>query len=130
MSSFSGRFGIDVLGVLAGAFLAVAAVGFSAPAAAWTGFGVFTGLALVGALGTILESRTSARIGHGVLGLVALWSLIAALAFTGPALVALVFADALAVVLVSLADLVVHELSTERVVHELEVREPARQMIA
>ncbi|HVV14699.1 hypothetical protein [Amycolatopsis sp.] len=113
------RFGVDVLGVVAGGFLAVTAVALPVHAAGWVGFGVFTGLALVGALGAVLATRLSARIGHGVLGLVGLWSLIAALVFTSPALL---FADALAVVLVALADLTVHELSTERVVHQLEVR--------
>ncbi|NKQ51406.1 hypothetical protein HFP15_00745 [Amycolatopsis sp. K13G38] len=122
--SSSTRFGIDVVGLLAGGFLAVAAVAFPATAASWTGFGVFTGLAVLGALGAALGTRISARIAHGVLGLAGLWSLIAALVFTSPALL---FADALAVVLVALADLTVHELSTERVVHQLEVRttEPA-----
>jgi hypothetical protein len=119
--SFNMRFGVDVLGILAGGFLAVSAVAFTAPVAGWVGFGVFTGLAVIGAVGAALAKRTSARIGHGVLGLVGLWSLIAALVFSGPVLPALVFADALAVVVVALADLVVHELSTERVVHELEV---------
>ena len=117
------RFGVDVLGLLAGGFLVVASVAFTAGVAGWVGFGVFTGLTVLGAAGAVFAKRTSARVGHGVLGLVSLWALIAALVFTGPALTALVFADALAVVLVALADLAVHELSTERVVHQLEVRD-------
>jgi hypothetical protein len=121
--SVSTRFGINVLGILAGGFLAVAAVAFAVPVAGWVGFGVFTGLTVIGGLGAIFANRPAARIGHGVLGLVSLWALIAALVFTGPALAALVFADALAVALVALVDLTVHELSTERVVHQLEVRE-------
>jgi hypothetical protein len=127
--SLNTRFGVDVLGVLAGAFLAVTAVAFTATVAGWIGFGVFTGLAVIGAVGAVFATRLSARIGHGVLGLVGLWSLIAALVFTSPALL---FADALAVVLVALVDLTVHELSTERVVHQLEVRttEPAAKAVA
>jgi hypothetical protein len=120
--SLSTRFGVDVIGVVAGGFLAVTAVAFAAPTAGWIGFGVSTGLTVLGALGAVFATRRGARIGHGVLGLVGLWSLIAALTFTGPALTALVFADALAVALVGLVDLTVHEMSTERVVHELEVR--------
>jgi hypothetical protein len=119
--SLSTRFGVDVLGVVAGGFLAVAAVAFAAPAAGWVGFGVFTALTLLGGAGAVLANRRAARIGHGVLGLVSLWALIAALLFTGPALTALVFADALAVALIGLVDLTVHELSTERVVHQLDV---------
>jgi hypothetical protein len=129
--SFNMRFGVDVLGMLAGGFLAVTAVALSVPVAAWVGFGAFTGLAVVGALGAVLATRTSARIGHGVLGLVGLWSLTAALMFSGTALTALLFADTLAVVAVALADLVVHELSTERVVHQPEVHsEPVTHGVA
>lgn len=123
--SLSSRFGIDVLGVLAGGFLAVTAMAFTAPAAGWIGFGVFTGLTVLGGVGAVLANRRGARIGHGLLALVGLWSLIAALAFTGPVLTWLVFTDALAVALVALVDLSVHEMTTERVVHQLEVREPA-----
>lgn len=119
--SLSTRFGVDVLGILAGGFLAVTAVAFAAPAAGWVGFGVFTGLTVLGGLGAILANRRGARIGHGLLGLVSLWSLIAALVFTGGALTWLLFADALAVALVAIVDLTVHEMTTERVVHQLEV---------
>lgn len=119
--SLSTRFGVDVLSIVAGGFLAVAAMAFTAPTAGWVGFGVFTGLTVLGGAGAVFATRRGARIGHGVLGLVGLWSLIAALLFTGPALTWLVFADALAVALVGLADLTAHETTTERVVHELEV---------
>jgi hypothetical protein len=122
--SLSTRYGVDVLGIVAGGFLAVAAVAFSAPVAGWVGFAVFTGLTVLGAAGAIFAGRSSARIGHGVLGLVSLWALIAALVFSGPVLTALVFADALAIALVALVDLTAHELTTERVVHQLEVRQP------
>jgi hypothetical protein len=121
--SLSSRFGIDVLGILAGGFLAVSAVAFSAPVAGWVGFGVFTGLTVVGGIAAALATRTAARIGHGALGLVSLWALIAALVFSGSVLMWLVFADALAVAFVALVDLTVHDLSTERVVHQLEVRD-------
>ena len=65
--------------------------------------------------------RTGQRIGHGLVGLAALWSLIAALIFTGPALTWLVLADAIALGVLALADLAAHEVSTENVVHRLEV---------
>lgn len=119
--ALSTRFGVDVLGVIAGGFLAVAAVAFTAPTAGWVGFGVFTGLAVLGAVAAALTPRRGARVGHGLLGLVGLWALIAALVFTGSALTWLVLANALAVALIGLVDLTVHEMSTERVVHELEV---------
>ena len=56
-----------------------------------------------------------------MVGLVALWSLIAALIFTGSVLTWLVLADAIALGVVALADLAAHEVSTENVVHRLEV---------
>jgi hypothetical protein len=121
--SLSSRFGVDVLGILAGGFLAVSAMAFSAPVAGWVGFGVFTGLTVVGGVAAAVSRRLGARVGHGALALVGLWSLIAALVFSGTVLTWLVFADALALALVALADLTVHELSTERVVHQLEVRD-------
>ena len=73
-----------------------------------------------------MAKKGSRRLGHGLLGLVGLWSLIAALAFSGPALTWLVFADAIALGVLALADLAVHEATTERIVHQLEVRDPSR----
>ncbi|HEX5400745.1 MAG TPA: hypothetical protein VFX16_00430 [Pseudonocardiaceae bacterium] len=119
--SLSTRFGVDVLAVVTGGFLAVAAVAFSAPVAGWVGFGVFTALTLAAVVGFVVTNRTGAMVGHGVLGVFGLWALLAALLFSGSALTTLVFIDALAVALIGLVDLTAHELSTERVVHELEV---------
>src|SRR5712675_3624571 len=83
--------------------------------------GVSTGLVVVAAASMATARRTGQRIGHGVVGLVALWSLIAALIFTGNVLAWLVLADAIALGVVALADLTAHEVSTENVVHRLEV---------
>jgi len=46
--------------------------------------------------------------------------------FSGTALTWLVFADAIAVGVLALADLAAHEATTERIVHQLEVRDPSR----
>jgi len=115
------RFALDNLFVLGAAFLAVSAMAFSAAVAGWLAFGVSTGLAVVAAASMATARRTGQRIGHGVAGLVALWSLIAALIFTGSVLTWLVLADAIALGVVALADLAAHEVSTENVVHRLEV---------
>lgn len=119
--SLSTRFGVDVLAVVAGGFLAVAAMAFSAPVAGWVAFAVFVGLTVLGGTAAVLAKGRGARLGHGLLGLVSVWAFIAALAFTGPTLTWVVFANALAVTLVALVDLTAHEATTERVVHELEV---------
>lgn len=119
----SARFILDGLYVIAGAFLTVAAMAWSTGIAGWTAFGVSTGIAVVAAVSAALAKKVSHRSGHAVIALVALWSLIAALVFSGPALMWLVFADAIAVGVLGLADLAAHEATTERIVHQLDVRD-------
>ena len=122
----SSRFLLDSLFVVAGAFLAVAAMAWSAGVAGWTAFGVSVGVTVLAAASAALAKKGSRRLGHGLLGLVALWSVVASVAFSGTALTWLVFADAVAVGVLALADLAAHEATTERIVHQLEVRDPAR----
>ena len=123
--ALSPRFALDNTAVLGGGFLAVSSMAFSADLAGWLGFGVSTGFVVLGGLGAAFARRTGQKAGHGLLAVVALWSLIAALVFSGTALTWLVFADALALVAVALGDLTAHELTTERVVHQLDVRTEA-----
>ncbi len=122
----SSRFLFDSLFLVAGAFLTVASMAWAAGPAGWTAFGVSAGVTVLALASAVVAKKGSRRLGHGLLGLVALWSLITALAFSGPALTWLVFADAIAVGVLALADLAAHEATTERIVHSLEVREPAR----
>lgn len=122
----SARFMLDSLYVVAGGFLAVVAMAWAAGTAGWTAFGVSTGVAVIAAASAALAHKSSHRLGHGAIALVGLWSLIAALVFSGSALTWLVFADAIAVGVLGLADLAVHEATTERIVHQLEVRDLSR----
>ena len=122
----SSRFLLDSLFVVAGAFLTVASMAWAAGTAGWTAFGVSIGLTVLATASAALAKKTSQRAGHSVLALAALWSLVAALVFSGSALTWLVFADAIAVGVLALADLTVHEATTERIVHQLEVRDPSR----
>lgn len=124
----SSRFSLDSLFVVAGGFLAVASMAWSSGTAGWTAFGVSTGIAVIAAVSAALARKTGHRIGHGVIAVVGLWSLIAALVFSGPALTWLVFADAIAVGVLGLADLALHEATTERIVHQLEVRDLDRSV--
>ena len=121
----SSRFLLDSLFVVAGAFLTVASLAWSSGTAGWTAFGVSAGVTVLAAASAGFARKTSLRVGHGALAVVALWSLIAALAFSGTALTWLVFADAIALGVLALVDLAVHEATTERIVHSLEVRSPA-----
>lgn len=117
----SQRFGLDILFVIGGAFLVVASMAFSTPVLGWVGFGVFTGLTVVAAVSAIMSKRIGQKIGHSIIGVVGLWALIAALVFSGPAMMWLVFADAIGIGVLALADLTAHESVTENVVHRLEV---------
>jgi len=119
----SSRFLLDTLFVVAAAFLVVASMAWSAGTAGWTAFGVSAGITVLAVASAALAKQRSRRFGHGLIGLVALWSLVAAVAFSGTALTWLVFADAIAVGVLALADLTVHEATTERIVHQLEVRD-------
>jgi hypothetical protein len=122
----SSRFLLDSLFVVAGAFLTVTSMAWSAGTAGWTAFGVSAGVTVLATASAAMAKKNSQRFGHGLLALVALWSLIAAVAFSGTTLTWLVFADAIAVGVLALADLAVHEATTERIVHQLEVRELSR----
>lgn len=120
---FSTRFILDNLFFLAAAFLAVISMAWSANTAGWTAFGVSTGITVIAAASVAVTRLTSRKIGHGLIGLVGLWSLVAALSFSGTVLTWLVLADAIAIGVLALADLTAHEATEERVVHQLEVRE-------
>lgn len=117
----SSRFTLDILFVIGGAFLVATALTFSAPIAGWIAFGVSVGLMLAAIASVAITRSTGRRIGHGLIGMVALWSLIAALTFSGTVLTWLVFANAIMLGFVALGDLTAHEVTSESVVHRLEV---------
>ena len=121
----SSRFVLDTLFLLAGGFLAVATMTWTIGVAHWVAFAVSVGILLVAGLSAVLVPTIGRKIGHGAIGLAAVWSIIAALVFSGTALTWLVFADALLVAAFALADLTAHEATTENVVHQLEVLDGA-----
>jgi hypothetical protein len=132
----SSRFILDNLFLLAAAFLVVASMAWNASLAGWTAFGVSAGITVIAAISAVLTGKNARKLGHGLVALAALWSLVAALAFSGTLLTWLVFADAIAVGVLALADLTAHEATTEKVVHQLVVHEgtvagsPAEQRTA
>jgi len=117
----SSRFILDNVTVVGAAFLVAAALAFTAPVAGWIGFGVFTGLTVLAATSAALARTPGRKAGHGLLALAGLWSLIAALVFSGHVLMWLVLADAILLGVIALAFLSVHEATTEKVVHQLVV---------
>jgi hypothetical protein len=119
----SSRFILDIGFMLAAAFIVVASMTWSAGVVGWTAFGVFAGITVIAAASAVLTSRRHRKLGHGIVGLVALWSLVAALAFSGTLLTWLAFANAIVVGVLALADLAAHEATTEKVVHQLVVHD-------
>lgn len=117
----SSRYALDIAFLLGGAFLAVCAMTFSAPLVGWVGFGVAAGISVIAAGSAILARNRGRRLGHGVIAIIGLWSLSAALIFAGTALTWLVFANAVLLGIAAIGDLTAHEVSTEDVVHRLEV---------
>lgn len=113
----------DNLFLLAAAFLVVASMTWSTGVAGWIAFGVSAAITVIAGTSAVLTARSGRKLGHGLVGLAALWSLVAALAFSGTLLTWLVFADALAVGVLALADLTAHEATTEKVVHQLVVHD-------
>lgn len=110
--------------LLAAAFVVVVSLVFTSGVVGWIGFGVSAGIVLVALAQTMLNRRVVPKLGHGAVLVMALWSVVAALVFTGGPLTWLVFADALGIMGLALANLGVHEFSSERVVHQLEVISP------
>lgn len=96
---------------------------WSAGVAGWIAFGVSAGITVIAGISAVLTDSRARKLGHGLVTLVALWSLVAALAFSGTLLTWLVFAGALAVGVLALADLTAHEAATEKVVHQLVVHD-------
>jgi hypothetical protein len=118
----SSRFALDMVYLLGGAFLVVAAMTFAPATAGWLAFGVAAGLTLLAGFSAVRATQPAQKVGHGLLAVAALWSLVAALTFTGATQTWLVFANAAGLALLAVADLVSHEVTTERVVHELVVK--------
>jgi hypothetical protein len=134
MSEIRSRYPFLAMGnLLGGGFLVVAVFAFAATAAAWLGFAVSIPLVLSGLAIAYSAARgigSGERIGVTVLGaltfIIASWTIIASLVFAPATARWLIFASACAYVALSMASMVIREVTTERVVHHLEVgeREP------
>jgi hypothetical protein len=116
------RFALDLLYLVGGVFLLVAAMTYTSGTAGWLAFGVGTAVTATAALTAIRATQPAVKVGHGLVALAGLWTLVAALTFTGATQTWLVFANAALLGTLAIADLVGHEVTTERVVHELVVK--------
>ncbi len=131
MSEIRSRYPFLAMGnLLGGGFLLVAVFAFTVTSAVWLGFAVSIPLVLFGLAIAYSATRgigSGERIGVSVLGaltfVVASWTIIASLVFAPATARWLIFASACAHVALSMASLVIREVTTERVVHHLEVTE-------
>jgi hypothetical protein len=119
------RFVVDVVTSLAAGFLIAASFAFNNVHVGWLGFGVFVALLVANLGAAALDRRNTARAAHLLAAAGSVWAIVASRVYSGSTMTWLVFADAAAIGLIALADLVGHELSTERVVHTLEVSSEA-----
>jgi hypothetical protein len=130
MSEIRSRYPFLAMGnLLGGGFLLVAVFAWAAGTATWLGFAISIPLLLFGLAMAYSALRGGAavgeRIGVTTLGLItsaiAAWTIIASLVFAPSTARWLIFASACAHVVLSMASLVIREITTERVVHHLDV---------
>lgn len=109
-----------VLALLAG-FLVVATQAFALPAVKWLTFAIAIGAAVI-SLGTgVARIPLTQRVISAVAAVVGAWTIVASLVFSLHTVMWLGFASAVALVGLAVVGLTIHELSTERVVHSIEV---------
>lgn len=122
----STRYLTNLILTLVGGFLVVVSQGFGGGLFSWVmlGFGIAT--IVIAAPGVAIGSRGSTQRGLDYLfSLLGAWTIIASMVFAGAALTWLGFASGVGLVALGVAGLTLHELSTERVVHSLEVHSEA-----
>jgi hypothetical protein len=115
------RYITNVALMVAAGFLVVATQAFGAPTAAALTFAVVIGLTIVSLYTAVGVKSIAQRVIGGVGVVLGAWTIVASLVFVPATAASLGFAAAIAFVGLGLAGLTVHELSTERVVHALEV---------
>lgn len=108
---------------VSGAFLAIDKFAFGAPAARWIAFGVgiLATVLCLGALFLALLRENHAFSGLSALAsLIAAWTIVETMTFRPSTAAWLAFANGIALLLVALRALALHETTVERIVHKLE----------
>jgi drug/metabolite transporter (DMT)-like permease len=113
---------------VAGAFLIVASDAFTSLATiAWLAFAISIGTLLVSAgIAYRYRNHVPTLVTSIVTAVVSAWTIVASLVFSLPVVQNLAFAGSLALAGLALAGLTIHELSSERVTHSLEVTDNQR----
>ena len=116
------RYATNLVLALACGFVLVATQSFSPNVAGWIAFGV-TGafvLAMITAA-SLLGRRGWVQCGlDAAVAVLAAWTIVESLVFDGATLTWITFGTAAGMLVLAVAGLVAHELTTERVVHSLE----------
>lgn len=110
-------------------FLVVASQAFAPATMTWLMLG--TGAAALAIVVPAIAMRRRGLVQNGLdslIGVIAIWTIVAGLVFSGLAVTWLGFASAAAIVALAVIGLTAHELSTERVVHSLEVHAATPEM--
>ena len=115
---------------VAGAFLVVASQAFAISTFEWLMFTVGA-IAVLMSGAIVLRTRGLAQRGLDVLiGILGAWTVVASLEYVGSTVTWLGLASGAALVALALIGLTLHELTTERVVHSLEVTTAAEREFA
>lgn len=108
--------------MLGAGFLVVATRAFPPATVAWLTFAIAIGAAFIGTRMMLGPDMTGYhRVIGGLVGVLSAWTIVASLVFLPATVVWLGFASACAYVALGVGGLTVHELTTERIVHSLEV---------
>lgn len=123
----STRYLTNLILALIGGFLVVVSQAFGTDLFSWVMLGVGIVTIVIAAPDVALGSRGSLQRGLDYLfSLLGVWTIIASMVFGGVVLTWLGFASGIALVMLGVGGLTMHELSTERVVHSLEVHSDTR----
>lgn len=118
----STRYLTNIAVALGAGFLVVASQAFAPATMTWLMLGI--GAGLLAMLLPMIAMRRRGAIQRGLdaaIGALSIWTIVAGLVFAGATVTWLGFASGIALVALAVIGLTVHELSTERVVHSLEV---------
>ncbi|HUE28855.1 MAG TPA: hypothetical protein VMP89_18925 [Solirubrobacteraceae bacterium] len=117
---------------IAAGFLVVATQAFTAPTASALTFAIASGATILGVYMLVSRSTIAQRVVGGLVSVLGAWTIVASLVFVPATAVTLGFASALAFVALGVIGLTANELTTERVVHSLDVEqsEGARRPLA
>jgi hypothetical protein len=117
----SQRFISNVVMAIAGAVVVVSSQAFSSSRSGWLTFGVSLGVLAL--LAVVQRDRARGGIQRALdaaTGVLALWSAVASVVYTGSTLTRLSLGEGIGFVALGIIGLVAHELRTERIVHQFE----------